>query len=195
MPPIFNTSWEYPRISCLVQIWWFSLKNVKFMDNNQFPNQQGAFNYGVLHLLSKFSGSSFNWGWFMKMGQTFNVLSSNWPWKSRSTPPPPPLQKTKKQTKKNNNNRDLNQVVLHLWSKLGDHSLNSLVQNQTLVTVWRRLPKLVANISSEFHHLVNTELAVGSLVKWLPIKVAHPCKSDTIWVVYCSPIANGSVQL
>ena len=36
------------------------------------------------------------------------------------------------------------------------------------------LPKLVANISSKFHHLVNTGLAVGSLVKWLPIKVATP---------------------
>ena len=35
-------------------------------------------------------------------------------------------------------------------------------------------PKLVANISSKFHHLVNTGLAVGSLVKWLPIKVATP---------------------
>ena len=117
----------------------------------------------------------------------------------QSPPPPPPPKKKKnlppqKKTKKKNN-RDLNQIVLHLWSKLGDHSLNSLVQNQTLVTIWRRLPKLVANIRSEFHHLVNTELAVGSLVKWLSIKVAHPCKSDTIWVVYCSPIANGSVQL
>ena len=34
-----------------------------------------------------------------------------------------------------------------------------------------RLPNLVANTSSHFHHLVNTGLAVGSLVKWLPIKV------------------------
>ena len=40
------------------------------------------------------------------------------------------------------------------------------------------LPKLVANISSQLHHLqlVNTSLTVGSLVKWLPIKVAHTCK-------------------
>ena len=34
---------------------------------------------------------------------------------------------------------------------------------------WSR--ELVANISSRFHHLVNTGLAVGSLDKWLPIKV------------------------
>ena len=38
-----------------------------------------------------------------------------------------------------------------------------------LVTFGHRLPKLVDNISSQIHHLVNTGLAVGSLVKWLPI--------------------------
>ena len=104
---------------------------------------------------------------------------------NRPPPPPPPPKKKKKKK----NNRDINQVVLHLWSKSGDHSLNSLVQNQTLVTIWRRLPKLAANISSEFHHLVNTELAVGSLVKWLPIKVAHPCKSDLKQFI-CSCLAS-----
>ena len=31
-----------------------------------------------------------------------------------------------------------------------------------LVTIWPWLPKLVANVSSNFHHLVNTGLAVGS---------------------------------
>ena len=31
------------------------------------------------------------------------------------------------------------------------------------------LPKLVAQISSHIHHLVNTGLDVGSVVKWLPI--------------------------
>ena len=41
-----------------------------------------------------------------------------------------------------------------------------------------RLPKLVANISSQFHHLVNTGLAVGSLVEWLPFKVANHLKID-----------------
>ena len=44
----------------------------------------------------------------------------------------------------------------------------------TLVTICNRLPKLVANISSHIPHLVNTGLTVGSLVKWLPIKVATP---------------------
>ena len=46
-----------------------------------------------------------------------------------------------------------------------------------LVTSGHRLPKLVANISSQFHHLVNTRLAV-SLVKWLPTEVANTSKID-----------------
>ena len=44
----------------------------------------------------------------------------------------------------------------------------------TLVTICNGLPKLVAKIISHIHHLVNTGLHVGSLVKWLPIKVAIP---------------------
>ena len=44
----------------------------------------------------------------------------------------------------------------------------------TLVTICKGLPKLVANISFHIHHFVNTGLAVGSLVKWLPISVATP---------------------
>ena len=50
-------------------------------------------------------------------------------------------------------------------------------------------------VSSQFEHLVNTGLAVGFLVKWLPIMVAHTCKLDTIWVVYILPIGNGSIRL
>ena len=64
-----------------------------------------------------------------------------------------------------------------------------------LVTICAWLPKLVANVSSNFHHLVNTGLAVGSFFKWLPITVAHTCRLDTIWVVYISPIGNGSIRL
>ena len=57
-----------------------------------------------------------------------------------------------------------------------------------------RLPKLVAKISFKFQHLVNTGLDVGSLIKWLPLKVANTCKLDIIWVVYCSLIVNGSIR-
>ena len=64
-----------------------------------------------------------------------------------------------------------------------------------LVTIFAWLPKLVANVSSNFHHLVNTGLTVGSFFKWLPITAAHTCKLDTIWVVYISPIGNGSIRL
>ena len=44
--------------------------------------------------------------------------------------------------------------------------------------VAKRLPKLVATISFSFQHLVNTGLDVGSLLKWLPIKVAYPSKME-----------------
>ena len=54
----------------------------------------------------------------------------------------------------------------------------SVAKFSSQVTFGHRLPKLVANISSWFHHLVNTGLAVGTLVKWLPIKVANPSKID-----------------
>ena len=53
-----------------------------------------------------------------------------------------------------------------------------------LVTICAWLPKLVANVSSQLHHLVITGLAVSSLVRWLPLMVAHTCKLDTISVVY-----------
>ena len=44
-----------------------------------------------------------------------------------------------------------------------------------LVTNGAWLPKLVANVSFKFQHLVNTGLAVGSLASWLPIMVSHTC--------------------
>ena len=48
--PYFQYQLRVSQDIMLVQIWWFSLKSVKsyhadkvkFMDNNQFPNQQGA---------------------------------------------------------------------------------------------------------------------------------------------------------
>ena len=42
--------------------------------------------------------------------RTFDFLNQNWTWRSRSIAP--------------QNNRDLNQGILHLWSKFGDPSLN-----------------------------------------------------------------------
>ena len=41
--------------------------------------------------------------------------------------------------------------------------------------------KLEVKVSSQFHHLMNTVLTLGSLVvKWLPITVAHTCKLDNL---------------
>ena len=64
-----------------------------------------------------------------------------------------------------------------------------------LITICAWLPKLVVSVSTKLHHLVNTGLTVGSLARWLPLMVAHICKLDTIWVVYISPIGNGSIRL
>ena len=65
----------------------------------------------------------------------------------------------------------------------------------TLVTFVHGLSKLAANVISQSYHFASTGLIVDSLVKWLPIKVAHTCKLDIIWGVYCSPIGTGSIRL
>ena len=66
---------------------------------------------------------------------------------------------------------------------------------KTLATNFgNQLQKLVAKVSSQFHDLVNTGLNVGSLVKWLPIKIANTCKLDIVWVVYCLPIGIVSIK-
>ena len=66
---------------------------------------------------------------------------------------------------------------IHIYIHIQSGTKSNLVAKiwlPTLVTICNGLPKLVANISSHTDHLVNTGLAVGSLVKWLPIKVATP---------------------
>ena len=67
-----------------------------------------------MHFWPKFGNTDFNLWWLIarkssKWGK-FWLLSSIWPWSSRSI-----IEK---------NNRDLNQGLLHLWSKFGDSSLN-----------------------------------------------------------------------
>ena len=68
-----------------------------------------------MHFWPKFGNTDFNWWWLFartssKWGK-FWLLSSIWPWSSRSIVP--------------QNNRDLNQGLFHLWSKFSDSSLNS----------------------------------------------------------------------
>ena len=67
-----------------------------------------------MHFWPKLGNTDFNWWWLFartssKWGK-FWLLSSIWPWSSRSIVP--------------QNNRDLNQGLFHLWSKFGDSSLN-----------------------------------------------------------------------
>ena len=71
-------------------------------------------NSAKMNFWPKFGNTDFNWWWLFartssKWGK-FWLLSSIWPWSSRSIVP--------------KNNRDLNQGLLHLWSKFGDSSLN-----------------------------------------------------------------------
>ena len=74
--------------------------------------------------------------------------------------------------------------IIQLHQSGTEPNLVAKIWPPDLVTICAWLPKLVANVSFNFHHLVNTGLAVGSSFKWLPITVAHTCKLDTIWVVY-----------
>ena len=57
------------------------------------------------------------------------------------------------------------------------------------------LPILVANITCQFKHSVNTVFAASSLVKWTSIKVTTPPKWTKIWVVYCLLIGISSIRL
>ena len=72
--------------------------------------------------------------------------------------------------------RKIPAVLSRTWHKQSGTKPNLVAKTwpPTLVTICNGLPKLVANISSHNDHLVNTGLDVGSLVKWLPIKVATP---------------------
>ena len=70
-------------------------------------------------------------------------------------------------------------VMLYQW-------VSSLVQNQifgsqNLATKFGKHLFMATKIDSQcsqLHRLVNTGLAVGSLDKWLPIKVANTSKTD-----------------
>ena len=73
---------------------------------------------------------------------------------------------------------DLSINILTVWYRTKFVSQNVGYQIWWLFV--HQFSKLVANISSQFHHLVNTGLTVGSLVKWLSIKVAHTCKLDNL---------------
>ena len=78
------------------------------------PPKNKDLNQGILHLWSKFGGPSLKGWWVIartssKWGK-FWLWSWIWPWRSRSITP--------------KNIRDLNQGLLHLWSKFVDPSWN-----------------------------------------------------------------------
>ena len=92
---------------------FFKLNLTLTVKVNCTPNYRDH-NQGILHLWSKFGGPSLNGWWVMvqrnsKWGK-FGLSYQIWPWRSRSITP--------------QNNRDLNQGILHLWTKFGDPHLN-----------------------------------------------------------------------
>ena len=99
-------------------------------------------------------------------------------------------------TKASSQNFGHQQLVLPFNTK-NPYQLSKLLYRSIIdISTWQQwwlfvqaLPKLITNISFEFHHFINTALADGSLVNWIPIKVTYTSK---IWVVYCSLIGIGS---
>ena len=123
-----------------------------------------------MHFWPKFGNTDFNWWWLFartssKWGK-FWLLSWIWPWSSRSI-----VQK---------NNRDLNQGLLHLWSKFGDSSLNGwwviartswwLTDRHTHTHTHdnTRRPKLASgkNYCGPLHHEGNKTIRV---LTWIPV--------------------------
>ena len=63
----------------------------------------------------------------------------------------------------------INQYYPYYYQSGTKPNLVAKIWLPTLVAICDGLPKLIANISSHIHNLVNTGFDVGSLVKWLPI--------------------------
>ena len=99
-----------PMMYIKSSIWsGFEIKNWRSISIK--PKIGRDLNSAKMHFCSKFGNCNFNWWWVMVCTSSkFWLWSSIWPWRSRSITP--------------QNNRDLNQGLLHLLSKFGDHCLN-----------------------------------------------------------------------
>ena len=102
-----SSSGEARKFDFLSKIWPWRSMSISTQNNRDL-------NQCILHLWSKFGDPSLNGWWVMvqtssKWGK-FWLWPSIWPWRSRLIAP--------------QNHRYLNQGVLHLWSKVGDPSLN-----------------------------------------------------------------------
>ena len=114
------------------------------MSSSINPQNNRDLDQGILHLWSKFDGPSPNGWWVIARTSSkwskFWLWSSIWPWRSRSTTP--------------KNNRDLNQGLLHLWSKIGDTSLNGS-------RVIARTSKWLTHRLTHTHTRTHTHTAAG----------------------------------
>ena len=105
---------------------WVWNKKLNWRSISIKPKIGRDLNSAKMHFCSKFGNCNFNWWWVMawtssKRGK-FGVWSSIWPSMSRSIVP--------------QNIRDLNQSLLHLWSKFSNPSLNGwwIIAQTNLVT-------------------------------------------------------------
>ena len=132
-----SSSGEARKFDLSSQIWPWRSRSIVTQNNRDL-------NQCILHLWSKFGDPSLNGWWVMVRTSSkwskFWLWPLIWPWRSRLIAP--------------QNNRDLNQGVLHLWSKFGDPSLNGwwVIARTNLVTDGRtdrgndntRRPKLAS---------------------------------------------------
>ena len=117
-----NCNDEHKKL-ILVWVWNYKL-NWRSISIN--PKVGRDLNSAKMQFCSKFGNCNSNWWWVMAWTSSkwakFLLWSSIWPWRSWSIVP--------------QNNRDLNQGLLHLWSKFGDPSLNGwwVIARTNLVT-------------------------------------------------------------
>ena len=96
--------------------WLDPLKQTSVKSISIKPKTGRDLNSAKMYFCSKCGNCNYNWWWVMAWTSSewgkFWLWSSVWPWRSRLIVP--------------QNNRDLNQGLLHLWSKFDDPSLKGL---------------------------------------------------------------------
>ena len=150
-----------------------------------------------MHFWPKFGNTDFNWWWLIartssKWGK-FLLLSSIWPWSSRSIAP--------------RNNRDLNQGLLHLWSKFGDSSLHSwlvIARTSWWLTDRHTHTHTQATTIPEGHNWPRVKI-ISSHLWWIPAvsltwyccRRSHMMQVSVVipWTVWCGGASTGDSLL
>ena len=147
-----------------------------------------------MHFCSKFGNCNFNWWWVMAWTSSkwskFWLWSSIWPWRSWSIVP--------------QNNRDLNQGLLHFWSKFGDPSWNGwwvIARTSSWLTHGRTHTQTDAgNDNTRRPKLASGKNNIcKAIYRWPHICPSNPSNSlwpsDTIWHHRCgSPLIDSGTD-